>query len=168
MKIAVYVRKNWVEEISQSANDDNVSQPTNEQFSEADPTYHSSSRSRSGSAEDISSDGGEDDSLYVAYDEEDQKEIISKSEDDHDFLQLVNEQYNEADLVEWEPAPPSTSKPEEPGKLGAQRFCSGNEKCDFDRIYFGKQVLQSSSQTIGNRRPKIDSKKTNLMWLPVK
>lgn len=149
MKIAVYVRKTWIKEISQTADDDKVSPPAKERFGEA---HHSSSRSGSGSAEDISFDVGEDDSLYAPYNEADQKEIISKSEDDHDFLKLVNEHYNEADLVQWEPMPPSVSKPEEPGDLGTQRFCSGFQ-CDFNRIYFDKQVLQSSSQMIGNRRP---------------
>lgn len=37
---------------------------------------------------------------------------------DNDFLKLVDEHYDEKDLVEWEPAPPPVSRPDEPGNLG--------------------------------------------------
>lgn len=43
--------------------------------------------------------------------------------DDEEFLKLVPETYDEADLVEWEPAPPPISKPDEPGDLGKTYLC---------------------------------------------
>lgn len=39
---------------------------------------------------------------------------------DDDFLQLVEEHYNDAVLFEWQPAPPPVSKPDEPGNLGTK------------------------------------------------
>lgn len=42
--------------------------------------------------------------------------------DDEDFLTLVPETYDDADLVEWEPASTPISKPNEPGNLGKNRF----------------------------------------------
>lgn len=35
-----------------------------------------------------------------------------------DFLEIVSQKYNDDELVEWEPAPPPISRPEEPGNLG--------------------------------------------------
>lgn len=34
------------------------------------------------------------------------------------FLELVAEKYNDDELVEWEPASPPISRPDEPGDLG--------------------------------------------------
>lgn len=45
-------------------------------------------------------------------------EKVDVDVDDNDFLKLVNEHYDEKDLVEWEPAPPPESRPDEPGDLG--------------------------------------------------
>lgn len=51
----------------------------------------------------------------------------------HGFLELVPEKYNDDELVEWEPAAPPISRPDEPGDLGifynfyiylTQHFCS--------------------------------------------
>lgn len=39
-----------------------------------------------------------------------------------EFLEIVPEKYNDDELVEWEPAPPPISRPEEPGDLGILRF----------------------------------------------
>lgn len=51
---------------------------------------------------------------------------------DNDFLKLVNEHYNDANLVEWEPAPPAVSKPHEPGNLGGTIIV-------FSLIFVGKK-----------------------------
>lgn len=49
----------------------------------------------------------------------DEDEFVAHVETvDDDVIQQVNEHYNEADLFEWEPAPPPVSRPDEPGNLG--------------------------------------------------
>lgn len=49
----------------------------------------------------------------VPYDEE-----LPYAQDNEPFLQLVDKTYSDADLYEWEPAPPVPSDPNEPGYMG--------------------------------------------------
>lgn len=46
------------------------------------------------------------------------------AEDHEDFLQLVEPNYRDEDLFEWEPAPKMEGDPNEPGYLGSRHIDS--------------------------------------------